>query len=100
MFDITIRHPLSPARIWDGMDNALSLLKKAWDGNIRRFRRVLYGSTASVKLFRMPLSSLEGWHPDSHRAMESVAVNIASRALSSVHFAPRTMFQSTLLREL
>ena len=41
MFDITISHLLWPARIRDGMDNALSLVKKAWDEKIRRFGRDL-----------------------------------------------------------
>ena len=93
MFDITICHPSSPARIRDGMDNAIGLLKKARDEKIRRFRRVLHGSVASVKLFPIPLSSLGEWHPDSHRAMGSLAVDIASRALSSVHCTPSTMFK-------
>ena len=84
MFDLTICHPLSPARIWDGMDNALSLLKKAWDEKARRFGRVL-----------MPLSSLGVWHPDSHRTMGSIAVKIASRALSSVDYARSTMFRKS-----
>ena len=74
-------------------DNALSFLKKAWHGKVRRFGRVLHESSTSVKLFPVPPSSLERWHPDSHRAMGSVAVNIDSRALSSAHYARSTMFQ-------
>ena len=31
MFDIKFYHPLSTARVRDGMENALNLLKKAWD---------------------------------------------------------------------
>ena len=62
MFDITTCHPLSPAlsptRIQNGSDNALSLLKKAWDKKVRRFGRVLHESVTSVKLFPMPLPSL------------------------------------------
>ena len=30
-FDITFCHPPSPARVRDGMENSLNLLKKAWD---------------------------------------------------------------------
>ena len=78
MFDITIFHPLSPDRIRDGMDNALGLLKKACDEKIRSFGRVHYESATSVKPFPMPMSSLGGWHRDSHRAMGSIAVNIVS----------------------
>ena len=57
MFDITVCHPFSPTQIQDGMDYALSLLKKAWDEKVKRFRRVLHKSATSVKLFQIPLSS-------------------------------------------
>ena len=89
MFDITICHPLSPARIRDGFENPLTLLKNAWDEKIRRFRRVLH----SVKLFPMPISTLGGWHPDSHRAMGIIAVNMALRTMISLHYARAKLFQ-------
>ena len=41
-----------------GMENALNLLKKALDENVRRFGRVLHESATAVKLFPMPLSTL------------------------------------------
>ena len=41
----------------------------------------------------MPLSTLGGWHPDSHRAMMPIAVNITSRTLSSMEYASQTLFQ-------
>ena len=93
MFDITICHPLSLARIRDGLENPLTLLKNAWDEKIRRFCRVLYASATAAKLFPMPISTLGGWHPDAHRAMGTIAVNIASRTLSSLHYARATFFQ-------
>ena len=93
MFDITFCHPLSPARVQDGMDNALNLLKKAWDEEIRRFGRVLHESATAVKLFPSPISTLGGWHSDSHRAMRSIAVKIASRTLNSLGYASQAMFQ-------
>ena len=83
---------MSPTPIRDGRDNAVSLLKKARDEKVRRFGRVHHGSATSVKLFPMPLSSLGGWHPDSHRAMGSIADDIASRALSSIDYARSIMF--------
>ena len=46
------------ARIRDGMENALNLLKKAWDEWIMRFGRVLHESSTALKLFPMPLSTL------------------------------------------
>ena len=93
MFDITIFHPLSPARIRDGLENPLTLQKNAWDEKIKRFRRVLHASTTAAKLFPMPISILGGWHPDAHRAMGTIAGNIASRTLSSLHYARATLFQ-------
>ena len=80
MFDITFCHPLSPARVRDDMENALNILKKAWDEKILRFGRVLHEPATAVKLLPLPLSTLGGWHPDSHRAMRSIADDIASRS--------------------
>ena len=93
MFDITFCHPLSPARVRDGMENALNLLKKVWDEKMWKFGIVLHESATTVKLFPMPLSTLGGWHPDSHRAMRSTAANIASGTLNSLEYASRTLFR-------
>ena len=57
MFDITFCHPHSPSRVRDGMENALNLLKKAWDKEIRTLGRILHESAAAVKLFPVPLST-------------------------------------------
>ena len=93
MFGITFCHPISPARVRNGMENALNLVKKAWDEKIRRFARVLHESATAGKLFPMPLSTLGGLNPDSHRAIRSTAVSIASRTLNSLEYASRTLFQ-------
>ena len=93
MFDITFYHPLSPARVQDGMENALNLLKKAWNEKTRIFGRVLHESATTVKLFPMLLSTLGGWHPDSHRALRSIAVDIATRTLNSLEYASQILFQ-------
>ena len=54
---------------------------------------VLHESATAVKLlFPMSLSTLGGWHPDSHRALRSVAINIASRTLNSLEYASQTLF--------
>ena len=76
------------------MDNTIVFLKKAWDEKVRRFGRFLHESNTSVKLFPIPLSSLGGWHPDSHLALGPIVVNTASRALSSVDYARNAMFQT------
>ena len=75
------------------MENAPNLFKKARDEKIRKFGRVLDESTTAMKPFPMPLSTLGGWHPDSHRAMRSIAVNTASRTLNSLEYARQTLFQ-------
>ena len=77
MFDITICHPLSPAQFRDGLENQLTLLNNAWDEKRRRFQRVLHASATAANLFPMLISTLGGWHPDAHRAMRTIAVNIA-----------------------
>ena len=41
----------------------------------------------------MPTATLGGWHPDAHRAMRTIEVNIASRTLSSLHYARAALFQ-------
>ena len=99
MFDITTCHPLSRARIRDGLENPLTLLKNAWDEKVRRLQIVLHASAAAAKLFPMPISTLGGWHPDAHRAVGTFAVGITSSALSSLHYARATLFQghATLL---
>ena len=53
MFDTTICHPHSPARIRDGLENPLTPLKNALDEKIRRFERVLHFSTTAPRLFPM-----------------------------------------------
>ena len=93
MFDITFCRPPSPARVRDGMGNALNLFNNAWDEKIRRFDRVLHKSNTAVKLFHMLLSNLGGWHSDSHRAMMSIAVIIASITLNSLEYASQILFQ-------
>ena len=93
MLDITFCHPRSPDRVRDGMENAINMFKKAWDEKRRRFGRVLLESATAVKLFPMPRSALGGWHPDSDRAMRSIAVKTASRTLNSLEYAIQTLFQ-------
>ena len=83
-----LRHALENAS-----ENPLTLLKSAGNEKIRRLRRVLHASATVAKLFPMPLSTLGGWHPEAYRAMGTIAVNIASKTLSSLHYALATFFQ-------
>ena len=41
----------------------------------------------------MPISILGGRYPDAHRAMGTVAVNIASGTVSPLHYAHARLFQ-------
>ena len=68
----------------------INLAENAWDEKIRRFRKVLHASATAVRQFPMPISTLGGWHPDAHRAMGTIAVNIAMRA--SLHYARAKFF--------
>ena len=90
---VRYNHPLSPARIRDGLENPLTPLKNTREEKIRRFRRIAHASATSAKLFPMPISTLGGWHPDVRHARGTIAVNIASRALRSLHYARATFFQ-------
>ena len=54
---------------------------------------MLHASATAAKLIPMPISTLGGWDPDSHRAMGTTAVNFASRTLRSLHYARATLFQ-------
>ena len=41
------------------MENAMDLLKKAWDENVRGYGRVVHESATAVKLFPMPRQTWE-----------------------------------------
>ena len=71
----------------------LSSLKNAWDEKIIILRRVLHASVTAAMLFPTPISTLGGSHPYAHRAMETNAVDIASRTLSSLHYARTKLFR-------
>ena len=93
LFVVTFCHPLSPARIWDSVQNPLSILKASWSAKFGRYASVMetYGTTAH--LVHVPISTLGGWHPDSYRPMGSVVSSIASRPLSSLSAARSILFQ-------
>ena len=97
MLDVTIFYPLSLVR--DGLENPQTLLKNSWDEKIRGFGCVRHPSATAVKLVQVQISSHEGRHPDAHRAMGTIAVNIASRTMSSFHYARAHLIQryATLL---
>ena len=87
LFDITFCHPLTPARIWDSLQNPLCILESAWSATFSRHESVLatYGTT--VHVIPVPISTLGEWHPGSYREMTSIVSSIASRALSSLSAA-------------
>ena len=95
IFDIKFCHPLSRPRVRDGVDNAMNLVQTACDKKIKRFGRFLHESIAFVKLFPMHQSTPGDWYPDSHRAMRSIAINIAPRTLNSLEYVGQALFEST-----
>ena len=83
LFDVTICHPLSQARIRDAVQNPLNILKAAWAGKVSRYAAMVHEAGRSVQLLPVPTSTLGGWHPDAHRALCAVATAIAGRATFS-----------------
>ena len=69
LFDFTICHPLSQARIRDAVQNPLNILKAAWAGKVSRYAAMVHETGRSVQLLPVPISTLGGWHPDAHRAL-------------------------------
>ena len=93
LFDVTICHPLSPARIRDAVENPLNLLKAAWTAKVSRYASMLQAAGTRFNLLPVPLSTLGGWHPDAHKALCSVASTIAARGLSTFSRARSILFQ-------
>ena len=97
LFDVTISHPLSQARIRGAMHNPLNLLKKASDGKVSRYAGIVHEAGRSVQLIPVPISTLGGWHPDAHRALCSVATAIAVRGICTFSSAKSILFQLSVL---
>ena len=93
LFDVTICHPLSQARIRDAGKNPLNILKAASAGKVSRDARTPQEAGRSVHLLSVPLSTLSGWHPDAHRALCSVANAFADHGLSTFGPAKSDLFQ-------
>ena len=65
LFDITLCHPLTLARIRDSVQYPLSTLKAAWPARFSRYASVLGTDGTTVNLIPVPFSNFGGWHPDS-----------------------------------
>ena len=48
LFDVTICHPLSQARIRDAVQNPLNILKPAWAGKVSRYAGMVHKAGRSV----------------------------------------------------
>ena len=83
LFDVTICHPLSQARIRDAEQDALNILKAAWAGKFSRYATMVHEAGRSVQLLPVPISTLGEWYPDARRALCSVATAIAARGMST-----------------
>ena len=93
LFDVTICHPLSQARIRDVSESPLNLLRAAWTAKVSRYASMLQAAGAGFNLLPVPLSTLGGWHPDAHMALCSVATTIAAKGLSTFSRARSILFQ-------
>ena len=93
LFDVTICHPLSQARIRDAVQNPLNILKAVWAGKVSRYAAMVHEAGRSVQLLPVPISALGGWHPDAHRALCSVATTIPARVMSTFSSAKSILFQ-------
>ena len=93
LFDVTICHPLSQARIRDAVQNPLNILKAAWAGKVSRYAAMVHEAGRSEQLIPVPISPFGGWHPDAHRALCSVATAIAARRMSTFSAAKSILFQ-------
>ena len=93
LFDVTICHPLSEARIRDAVQNPLNILKAVWAGKVSRYATMVHEAGRSVQLLPVPISRLGGWHPDANRALCSVATTIPARGMSTFSAAKSILFQ-------
>ena len=71
----------------------LLLLKAAWTAKISRYASMLQAAGTQFNLLPVPLSTLGGWHPDTHKALCSVASTIPARGLSTFSRARGILFQ-------
>ena len=58
LFDVTICHPLSQARVPDAVQNKLNILKAAWAGTVSRYAGMVHEAGRSVQLLPVPISTL------------------------------------------
>ena len=74
--------PLSTGRMAPNRKlNPSAVLRAAWETKVTNFRLYLQGSGPRQRLYPMPISTLDGWHPEAHRAVLSVVATIASRSM-------------------
>ena len=87
LYDVTICHRLSQARIRDSFENPLNLLKAAWTAKVSRYASMLQAARTGLNLLPVPLSTLGGWQLDTHKALCSVHISRTSSILFQCHAA-------------
>ena len=68
-----------------------------------KYPDLLKHSGPSYELIPVPIYTFEGWHPDAHQPVMSVATVIASRAMIPFETARQFLFQrhaAQLVREM
>ena len=93
LFDVTICHPLSQARILDAVQNPLNILKAGWAGKCSRYAEMVQEAGRRIQSIAVPFSTLSAWHPVAHRALCPVATAIAASGMSTFSSAKSIMFQ-------
>ena len=90
LFDVTICHPLSQARIRDA---AAQSVEGGMDCQSFKIRQRAPSGRTRVQPATCSLLTIGGWHPDAHEALCSVANAIAARGLSTFSRARSILFQ-------
>ena len=93
LFEVTISHPLSQAKIGDVTESSLSLLKAAWTAKVSRYSGMLHVGGTVFNLLPVPSSTVGGWHPHAYKALCSFATAIAARGQSTSSRVRSILFQ-------
>ena len=92
-FDVTFVHPLTPARIPTLPQCPLRPLNQAENVKERRFARLVQDTGPRTRLVPIPMSTLGGWHPETHAFMCSLADSVTSRAIVERRVARQALFR-------
>ena len=94
LFDVTFVHPLlTPARIPNLPQCPLRPLNQAKNVKERRFARLVQDTGPGNRLVQIPISTFDGWHPDVHSFMCSLADSVESREIFERRVVREALFR-------